>query len=766
MKVSCRALRSQLIALALALLSAGITLAPAAVRAASKRVWLPQDSSSVRYVAIDPRHPIARHQRSGESAEGSGSAIEVSPDGRRFFFLTSWGDIEADSAVCELFIYDVEVVNAWQKQRSENLMPKPSRQMRMRSSSSISAAIESASWTPDSNAVLLLGVTAQGTQELYRLDAHSGALDQLTQGAYRYPDRIEWYASDGKRVLFQDARGREFHEAPYPASLVRRRVDGTVWREAELRVQTRRKTINVMGPGEGVRVLSLRGDIDGERIWISPNGQWAISVRWEFLPDKLSGTYVLIDLEHAREVRIPRLQGEPFSSKKKLPQLSAFWSADSTRVILVNTRAPQQVDDSLHILDYEVDSGRWSILETLWSASGLSERSVDRVEWLREGHEVLVTRAVNSESVEDTVYSFRPNGVQSRMAESAAKIPPTGPIANGLTVRLVQGANDPPRIVVSDDSHERVLWGPDPTLEKVRLVRSELFQWQEGKGRTITGGLTLPPVHPGGQPVPLVIQAYYYVPEKFLPDGPHAASDAVQALAARGMAVLQIDLPWVNITRTLTKAAVESEGHALSTRIDSAIAALSHAGVIDAKRVGMTGFSRGGYGTYYAITHPGRARLSAAVSADFFHGSYSEYLSDVAAFRASSGREEFEDGPGGPFSQRKLQWLQYETTFNVDKVDTPILMTLHGSDLEYGEDFSGRDATRSLETIGALAHRRKSFQYVYLPAANHWLVRPLEQIALMDTVVDWMSFWLQGYEDPSPHKTTRYESWRGMRAGN
>lgn len=150
--------------------------------------------------------------------------------------------------------------------------------------------------------------------------------------------------------------------------------------------------------------------------------------------------------------------------------------------------------DEASIVEYEVSSGRWKVLEPLIDKSKGTPRYVKAVGWLKPDRELLVTHEMNGQPAEGTLYSFTPSGVESRTVDASVNLPTPGTgLAGGLTVKLVQSANDPPRVIASNGTREAVLTGPDPALKNVRLQRTEPFQWHEPDGKTVTGGLTLPP---------------------------------------------------------------------------------------------------------------------------------------------------------------------------------------------------------------------------------------------------------------------------------
>jgi hypothetical protein len=109
-------------------------------------------------------------------------------------------------------------------------------------------------------------------------------------------------------------------------------------------------------------------------------------------------------------------------------------------------------------------------------------------------------------------------------------------------------------------------------------------------------------------------------------------------------------------------------------------------------------------------------------------------------------REENEDGGleslngGGKIWRNKSGWLANAPAFNVDRMEAALLFTTHAKELNYLQ----------IEMIGALRANHKPFQYLLFPLGDHQLQRPRERLASLTASVDWMSFWLQGYERKEP----------------
>lgn len=407
-----------------------------------------------------------------------------------------------------------------------------------------------------------------------------------------------------------------------------------------------------------------------------------------------------------------------------------------------------------YIVVFDIDSGRWRVLQPLVEVSAGADRLVTAVGWSKSGEELLVTHETAGKPSAGTAYRFTRSGVTSEVRANSAVLPaPKSALGRELKVKLLQSASAPPKVVASDSKRSATLIGPDPVIEAVHLQKSAAISWQEPNGKTSTGLLTLPLGFRPGAAVPLVIHTYFVRPQLFLPDGPNRAVEAGQALAARGMAVLMMEMPLPSET--------EKEGPTFVARIDAAVAQLAREGIVDPMRVGITGFSHAGYEVLYAITHPGQVHLAAAVGADFFAGTYSNYLTE-APFVSQSSLGAYEMGPGGSFWDKRLEWSQYDSTFNANRVVTPFMLTYHGFS-RFQRVAIRWDPDALLGIVGAFMRNDKPVEYLYMAHSQHELSRPLERLAATGAMLDWMAFWLQGYEDPSPSKATQYLRWRPMR---
>ncbi len=240
-----------------------------------------------------------------------------------------------------------------------------------------------------------------------------------------------------------------------------------------------------------------------------------------------------------------------------------------------------------------------------------------------------------------------------------------------------------------------------------------------------------------------MIQAYRDFPDKFLPDGPSTHAYAAQSLVARGFAVLNVTIPGEDM-RKLGKLRELTD---FTVVVESSIEALAKEGIVDPDKVGLIGFSRGGYETHYAITHPGHYAPVAAIIDDGFPGTLG-YLMTIRAIN-----ESLFTMYGGTFWNDRASWLEHDPSFNVHRVKAATLFTVHNE----------QAIPYALETIGAFAMNGVPMEYWAFAKGSHTLEMPRERFVSQELSLDWLSFWVQGQEDPAPDKADQYVRWRALR---
>jgi dienelactone hydrolase len=736
------------------------------VTAAELSLWTPDRSIEMTYY-LDP-----------DALDGvpfrAGGIFRSSPDGRRVFYVTRRGDLACDCNVYELVVHDyARLSHALKRGQSR---PEPVGRVSLRSSSN-RPAIQNARWADDEH-VAFLGAEDERAAQIFRFTVSAGALEKWSSA----PSGVFGFDARGDAAIYlaylDSSRRTELDQ--YPASFVDGYKFGIALGIDKVNAWA---TFARSAAGETRQVGPTRTEVlpGAFQYWIAPGGRYAVMMNpisptatpphwFHYVPfpqDRLAGVsarlqegeaprafrrYELVDLRSGRAT--PMLNAPTgaaiFSSS---PAPKAIWSEDGSRVVLVNTMLPLGEDparsSTSFVVEYEVASGTWRTVVPIppRSAPGSKAARIDSIRW-GTSRELLVTRAGES-AAEVSRYALR----SDRWIPSG-RSPPEREGDGGPAVRLelVQSVNDPPSVVAVGRSGRITVSTEDPALRNVVRLPVEPVEWQAQDEVAWHGGLVRP-IAGAGRAAPLVIQVHRFEPDKFLPDGGFYSGFAAQSLAAHGYAVLTMNMMDVRGMGT------SEEGESFVAGLDAAVALLAERGVIDAARVGLVGFSRGGYLTQYAIANPGVTRISAAVSFDGADGSYVQYLLYALSSPASA---EFVPqyanlyAPRGGFWANQDSWIQRAPGFNADRVKTPLLLSIGGA----GTD---RLLIWAMEMFGGLRLNRAPVELLFFPEGEHVRQRPLERRVAMESTIDWLSFWMRGVVDPAQHKKEQYRRWNELR---
>lgn len=462
-------------------------------------------------------------------------------------------------------------------------------------------------------------------------------------------------------------------------------------------------------PGRAARPIDLQGHRPNPYApSLSPHGRWLVLKTWvrksdvtrtwaafktKMAPDTLPMEYLLVDLKVGTARRLLDAPvGDPAAANMS-------WVSDSV-IRLTNTYAPVTMTaggnpEQLFTMDVTVESGAAKIVD--------SAKSGRRPTLSNDRRPQIYTR---------------------------------------------QGLNSPPRLMakVRPDGTEVEIFDPNPQMADLSLARVEEVTWTDKRGEVIKCGLYLPSGYKeAGAPLPVVLQTHGWSHDSFSMDGlPSAAGYAAQALAARGIAVMQ--LPDVEKWESTI-----DEGSRYTALHESAIDYLKARGLVDETRIGILGWSRTGYHVRHTLTFS-RVQFAAAVIADGMDASYGQYLSYLN--QGSEAVNVYEAMNGGkPFGSGLQTWIDRATGFNLENVHTPTrLLTFIPSVL-----------LNNWEWFSVLKYLQRPVELIWLPEAAHSPVRPSERLVAQQGTVQWFDFWLNGRRDPGGD-AEQYARWERMRS--
>jgi dienelactone hydrolase len=314
-----------------------------------------------------------------------------------------------------------------------------------------------------------------------------------------------------------------------------------------------------------------------------------------------------------------------------------------------------------------------------------------------------------------------------------------------LTVH--QSLNEPPVLAVNDgpgDTH--FIFDPNPQLSAIDIGTVGFYRWKDPRGRDILGALAKPSDFVPGHRYPLVIQTHNLHTRRFFSAGTAETATAGRALTARGMLVLQVDEPDPTLDWE------ESQRNGVDVYL-AAIDQLTAEGLIDPKRVGITGYSRAGSYVAKSIT-TAPERFAAAVLSNTDAGTLSAYETYVDYLMPGYAGEVANFMAGAkPYGTGIQKWLERAPGFHSENVSAPVLFSVGGPQHLIG----------LWGFYSALRDQGKPVELQYFRDGAHNFRKPLQILAHEEMLVDWFDFWLNGHEDPAPGKAEQYARWRKLR---
>jgi hypothetical protein len=248
-----------------------------------------------------------------------------------------------------------------------------------------------------------------------------------------------------------------------------------------------------------------------------------------------------------------------------------------------------------------------------------------------------------------------------------------------------------------------------------------------------------------GRRYPLVIQTHGFDDTKFFRSGYSDTSNAGRALTARDIVVLQVREPQWSGKGTWEDA------ETIGTRVYlAAVEQLSRDGLIDAKKVGITGYSYSGWLVATSLINA-PDRFAAAVIANSDPVTLTGYNEYVDTPMAAAVIENFVGA--SPYGEGLKRWLERAPGFMTDKITAPVL-------IQAGDPWH---LISLWDVYAALRDQKKPVELQYIRSGEHNIRKPLHVLAHQELIVDWFDFWLNGREVPGTDKQAQYARWRALR---
>lgn len=749
-----------------------------------KEEWSPRSSVTARYVADlgDFSDPIFM--------AWPATPILASRDRTKFLVVTKWGDLAADQNVYSARVFRISDVSRaiLEGKASNSSSVTPAYEIELRSGNNVPGIVDP-KWASDGKALVFRGAAPgkRDREQYYYWDFDTGNKIALTHaqpleaGGFRLVDNQEgsaiYVARDVEAI-------RPVSASAYPASIINAdTISGYFPGSEETDYQ---EALYLSRKGVFRRIMSLNGpEVSGK---ISANGAKAVVlVHPETSGDRnfkdidliSDQVFVDVDLETGQLKVIGQASTVgSFSAISRIPA-SSIWLG-SRNVVLVNANLSGELlprtPGEAFVAVYDTISGRSRIITPMvgsdWRVRAVEAVSdsvlkvdldfgavatvrffdVNKMEWIEYGGDGgrLPSHALHVEHQYDRKYYQR--------SDEEFALPHKFHFGN-ISIWLQESPNRPQSLIASDGVRSVSLLPPDPAIAGVRLEPSCVVEWSVGS-RVHRGLLTLPHSRPP-EHLPLVVQVGSYSPNLFRPDGSAPSAYGAQSLAQRGIAVLQIN----SSTYEFPGISGPEDVSANVRLIDGFVDVLAKMGVVDRMRVGLVGFSRNGFYSLYAITHPGTTKFAAAVVGDSWMSSFGLYVQTASSAkppRKVGGRlvldstrhslrknwDELMGGNGQRFWANKEAWMDQAIDFNIDKVTAPLLYTSIG--------MGAVSYTINSNLLGTFGLTDKPVEILNFGSGAHPLQRPKERYESISATIEWMQFWLTDVEPSDPVRRDRW----------
>jgi dipeptidyl aminopeptidase/acylaminoacyl peptidase len=182
-------------------------------------------------------------------------------------------------------------------------------------------------------------------------------------------------------------------------------------------------------------------------------------------------------------------------------------------------------------------------------------------------------------------------------------------------------------------------------------------------------------------------------------------------------------------------------GRSAVAAIVPAVKAVLATGMVDPKKVGLTGHSWGGYQTAFVVTQTDV--FAAAVAGAPLTDLVSMYLSvywnsggtDARIFEISQGRMAV------PFWEDVDAYIANSPVFHVEQLHTPLLVA-------QGTEDGAVDFNQGVEYYNAARRAGKDFVFLVYEGENHGNAKKANQIDYHNRIMEWFGHYLKG--DPAP----------------
>lgn len=266
-------------------------------------------------------------------------------------------------------------------------------------------------------------------------------------------------------------------------------------------------------------------------------------------------------------------------------------------------------------------------------------------------------------------------------------------------------------------------------LAKMTMPKTEVIKWKSSDGREIEGLLTYPIGYQTGQKVPMLLNIHggpAGVFQQSFIGGRGVYPLAV--FASRGYAILRPNPRGSSGYGTeFRRANIKDWGGMDYQDLMTGVDAVVKMGVADENRLGVMGWSYGGYMTSTIVTKTKRFKAASAGAP----------VTNLMSFTGTADIPDFiPDYFGGEFWNDIETYKKHSAMFNIKGVTTPTL-------IQHGEADFRVPISQGYEFYNALKRQNVPTRMIVLPRQPHGPNEPKMQVAAMQSNLEWFDKYLR-----------------------
>ncbi|MEJ1962692.1 MAG: Atxe2 family lasso peptide isopeptidase [Gammaproteobacteria bacterium] len=557
-------------------------------------------------------------------------------------------------------------------------------------------------WSPDGSSIAFLKRTGQATQ-IWVADAMGGGSRQVTASAVDIEDFI--FAPEGRSIIFTARPGLRETQAAIE-------VEGKIGFHYDDRYSPMSSSVPFAGGPIDAEIYSI--DLASKTVRTASTSEKALLDRLPGAPD---GALAYARSRSGKKAWLHSGDGSEFPSRETL-----IAEASSGNPVVCSDQACDERVSNL-----------W------WTSGGKRLRFTKREGW---------------EFSSTAIYEWEPGRSKPKRIYATDDILVDCEPRSDDLICIREGPTTPRRIECIDLGTGRsdLLLDPNPEFARLSLGSVERIRWKNKLGLEFFGDLVLPTSYEPGAKYPLII--VQYDSRGFLRGGT-GDEYPIQALANHGFAVLSFNRPrdigLFSHPRTIADVQRVNlrdfaDRRSVQSSLEIAISDLAARGIIDPKRVGITGLSDGASSVQFGLINS-RLFAAAALSSAGWDPAFSAFVGPRAA------RGFLDQGYPGLLGYNSDFWRVISFARNAAAIKTPILMQL--SDDEY----SG-----ALEGYTALREAGAPVDLFVFPNEHHIKWQPAHRLAIYRRSLAWFDYWLNADLSHTSEHGLEKRHWDALRA--